>query len=365
MSLRPSPHAPRPLLLALSSAALLIVSFPNFNQSWCAWIALVPWLLLLRRTSTRAAFWWSCSIGAGFILASMWWLTKVTVVGHLVSSAYLGLYFGVFGVAARWAMARESIPLVRWLVVACAWVAAEFARSHLLTGQPWNLLGYALAGWLPLVQIADLTGTWGISWLIVMGNLALADALSAARDPAGRQAVGRAAVVVLLLVGAAAVYGWWRMPQVTTDERVRLALVQGNIPQEEKWEEAFEERILQQYERLTREAAAGTPALIVWPETSVPGYVGADEILTQRILALALQVGTPLLVGAPVPTLDGYRVSLRNSAVLVEPRGDLRMRYDKVHLVPFGEFVPFEQAMPWLRALLPPIGTFSPGHGRT
>jgi apolipoprotein N-acyltransferase len=108
-------------------------------------------------------------------------------------------------------------------------------------------------------------------------------------------------------------------------------------------------------------AAATRPDLIVWPETSVPGYLGVEEELTQRLIGLAQDAQRPLLVGSPIPVISPEVLSLQNSAILMDDAGNLVGRYDKLHLVPFGEFIPFERAFPWLRTVLPPIGDFVPG----
>ena len=353
----------RSLLLALLSAALLIVAFPNFNQPWCAWIAFVPWLFLLRAVSRRAAFWWSYGIGLAFFLASMWWLIHVTVIGWLVLCACLALYFAVFGlIASRFFIHHPSSIIQRALLVPSAWVALEFLRSHLFSGLGWNLLAYSQTGWLPLIQIADLTGVWGVSFLIVMGNVALAELFTRGIPPAARwKSAAVAAVGVLLALG----YGAWRISRLAGSGMLRVAVLQGNIPHDQTWDEAYRDSTLQRYQALTERAAATRPDVIVWPETTVPGYLGVDEEITQRVTALARQVRCPLLVGAPAPTIHDERITLMNSATLIDALGNLVARYDKMHLVAFGEFVPFDTWLPWLRGLLPPIGEFSPGHEYT
>ena len=368
----------RAAVLAMTSAALLILAFPSFNQSWAAWIALVPWLLFLRGATPRAALLWSSLIGFVFFLASMWWLIHVTVAGWLILCAYLALYFGAFGwlVTAlatrrkdqatgrtRWGR-REFI----WLVPA-VWVASEYARSRVLSGLGWNLLAYSQTTRLQLIQIADVTGVWGVSFVVVLVNVVIADMLHAVSWRKGRRAEDHAALpqatsrltaglIVWLLALA---YGAWRLDHLPAGSSVRVAVVQGNIPQEEKWDEAARESIVSRYEGLTREAARSRPQLIVWPETATPGYLDLDEFVTQRVSALARSVGIPLLVGAPMGYLDAAQWRITNSAALLDPDGAIRQRYDKLHLVPFGEFVPFEAQAPWLRGILPPIGEFSPG----
>ena len=359
------------LLLTLSSAALLILSFPNFNQPWCAWVALTPWLVALRGLTSRQAFGWSYLVGLVFFLGSIWWLVHVTFVGLVVLCLYLALYFGLFGWFVRLVGATRPEPssvsglwsLVSGLVlIPAAWVALEYLRSHLLSGFGWNLLGYSQTPVLPVIQLADATGVWGISFVIVMVNVAIAGCVGSRQVRKRLPAVMGAAGCVIALW----LYGQWRLHQPAHGTPVRIAVVQGDIPQEAKWDKAFQASILERYERLTREAAAHTPHLIVWPEASVPGVFGGEDPVTARVTRLAQSVRIPLLVGAPMSRqVGGAAWHLTNSAALLEPDGALAVRYDKLHLVPFGEFVPFEGVAPWLRSALPPIGDFVPGHDST
>lgn len=351
----------RSCLLALSSAVLLSLSFPNFNQPWCAWVALVPWLLLLRGAAAGPAAWsafgWSYLVGVIFFLGSIWWLIHVTLVGWLILCAYLALFFGLFGWFVSRLITGYRSLIAQAFLIPSAWVALEFLRSHLFSGFGWNLLGYSQTPALTLIQIADVTGVWGVSWLTVAINLALASWL----DDSRRRQAGTAMLAVVGLLLAVGMYGRSRLAQPASEPPIRVAVVQGNIPQERKWDEEFQQAILAQYERLTQEAARQQPNLIIWPETSVPGYLGMDPELTGRVRQLAETVQTPVLVGAPMVTwLDGV-AALTNSAVLLGADGAILGRYDKLHLVPFGEFIPLEQVFPWLRRILPPIGDFVPG----
>ncbi len=381
------------MLLALTSAALLIASFPNFNQPWCAWVALVPWLILLRQARGWVAFRWSWLIGFVFFLGSIWWLVYVTVFGWLMLCAYLALYFGVFGWLVSFACGdtlhvtrdKKNAPVtchlspVTTLAIPALWTALEYARSHLLSGFGWNLLAYSQAPWLALIQFADVTGAWGVSFLIVMANVGITQAISCRTQDSRHKtqpvehklesqvlslvsSIGAPAVILALSL----IYGFWSLGRspVTTPP-VLVSVVQGNIPQEQKWDEAYTAQILERYAVLTRRAAATDPDLIVWPETSVPGYFGVDEPVTQPVLRLAAEVGHSLLIGAPAPHLgaDGY--TLTNRASWIDPRGRILDSYDKLHLVPFGEFIPGDRAWPWLRQLLPPIGDFVSGRNYT
>ena len=365
---------PRPLL-ALSSAVLLIFSFPNFNQAWCAWLALVPWLLALRGLIGRKAFWWSWLVGLVFFLGSMWWLVYVTVVGWIALCAYLAIYFGVFGWTVAglnsWGRRQETgdrslvsrlMSPVQLLFIPATWVALEYARSHLLSGLGWNLLAYSQVSWTALIQCADVTGVWGVSFLLVFVNSIVAMVLAKEFRPRARARWVFAAAVCLT---AALGYGVWRIPHVMRGQMARVAVVQGNVPQEEKWDEAHQGDIVKRYAALTDAALATKPDLIVWPETSVPGYLGLDEAVTQPMMALADAIKVPLLVGAPMGRLAGAAWQMTNSAILIDAEGVFNQRYDKLHMVPFGEFIPFESVAPWLRSILPPIGNFVPGHHYT
>ena len=347
-----------PVVLAVASVPLLIFSFPKFNLTWCAWVGLMPWLIALRGRPLRVVWWWSWLVGTLFFIGSIWWLIHVTLPGWLILCAYLGLYFGCFGLIARRLTASSLPPLLAHKMMAAAWVALEYARSHLFSGFGWNLLAYSQTPRVPLIQMADLTGAWGVSFLIVWVNAAIAEWLVPARR---RRGSGLSLAAATLCVIAAGAYGLWRLPRIAGGAPARLAVIQGSIPQDEKWEGENREKILDRYETLTRSAVAADPRLIIWPETSTPGYFGLDELVTQRMIRLVRSIKIPMLVGAPIGILHGTVWHSFNSAVLLDPRGGTVQRYDKLHLVPFGEMIPFDEQLPWLRTLIPEVGQFLPG----
>ena len=310
----------------------------------------------------------------------MWWLIHVTLVGWLVLCAYLAVFFGLFGLIVLRIFSSHLSPLTSHLVIPAAWVSLEYLRSHLLSGLGWNLLAYSQTPWHQLIQLADVTGVWGVSFLIVLVNASTAELIhviltswqQATRNKRRRrsqkkqlaQTLGHLGIAVgIVLISFC--YGAWRLQHLELDPPVRIAVVQGNIPQAEKWDEQYINKIRQRYTQLTEQAARTAPDLIVWPETSVPGYFGVDEVLTQWVSGLAQTAGRPLLVGAPILAIDHARAALHNSAVLVDAQGTIQQQHDKLHLVPFGEFIPFERAAPWLRKVLPPIGDFVPGQEYT
>ena len=354
----------RGLPSALASAALLIAAFPPYDQPWAAWGALVPWLRLIQRRGPRAAFWWSWAVGCAFFLGSLSWLTRVTVIGWAILSALLALYFGAFGALAR-SVLRQSRPAAALAVLPAGWVALEFLRSRLLSGFGWNLLAYSQTSWLPVIQIADVTGAWGVSYLVAFVNVALTvqrlPDRSRAQRPRAALALAAGLALATLAYGAVRVRGLLN----TAPRTLRIAVLQGNIPQDEKWDDAHKGPIMDRYEVLARRAAATAPDLIVWPETSMPGFFWLDRPLTRRLRALAASLHATMLVGVPVSEGQGEQERLFNSAVLLSPEGRSLQRYDKLHLVPFGEFIPFDRQLPWVRRMLPPVGEFSAGRKPT
>ena len=358
---------------AFLSAALLTLAFPIAGLAGLAWVALVPWLALIPSLSRRQAFFVSWAIGAVFFLFSMEWLAwlarivgPAAFLGWFALSAYLGLYFGAFGFFARLVLkdpnrgAGKDVALSA--ILAGAWVLLEAGRSVLFSGMGWNMLAYSQTPWPAVLQVAELTGAWGVSFLIVWVNALLYFGWRRLKDrkPHGLAPAGLA----LLLVGGAATWGYQRMRALpAATDSIRVVVVQGNIPQEKKWDESYQGFITARYAEVTRAAASAKPELIIWPETSVPGYLGMNEDLTQWAFGMSKESGAPMLVGTPMIALPS--MGLVNRAALVFPSNELGETYDKMHLVPFGEFIPFERTMPWLRQVLPPTGTFEPGNRTT
>ncbi len=334
-------------------------------------MAYLPWLLALEKSSPRKAFLQSYLIGILFFAGTIWWVGYVTIPGTVLLIGYLALYFGIWGwLAQRMVSGLRRTPhtvhRTPLLTLPAAWVLLEYLRNTWLTGFGWNLIAHTQWNWIPVIQIADLTGVYGVSFLVVLVNVALWLAYSVQRT-AYRKGLSAIALAGACLLAALA-YGSFRIHQLevysrptTHDPRLsfRVAVVQGNIPQTEKWDEVFQEEIWHRYETLTGQAAQSRPDLIVWPETAVPGYLEDPEIF-ERLQKLAQATDTPLLVGAPVTETVSGTERMFNSACLLNPQGNLVERYDKVHLVPFGEYLPLEFFFGWLRRFVL-MGNFSPG----
>jgi len=370
--------------LALLSGLLLALSFPlteTFTgQPWLAWVALVPLGVAVRRDKPKPAFWFGWLSGTAAYLAILVWVTivmqtygrlplVVSLLLLLLLAAYVGLYVALFATGWRWL--DDRWPRWSWLLAPMLWVALEWVRGHLLSGFPWALFGYSQYRELPLIQIADFTSVYGVSFLLVIANVALVSVIHG--HPAGRTPLAHSGamarllppVVALLLIGGALGYGQLRMAAVNASltPGLRVGLIQGNISQEAKWDPAMRQSTMERYEQLTREAAAQGAELIVWPEASAP-FLFDDELDYQRtIRSLAVETHSYLLFGSPA-IAHGYRIpALLNSAYLINPDGSTQARYDKLHLVPFGEYVPLGPLLGFVNKLVSGIGDFIPGAG--
>jgi len=374
-------------LPALLSAFLLILSFPPFNLWPFAWIAFVPLFFALEDQKPLGSFLISYLTGFVFFLGTIYWLVHVSLPGMILVAAYLALYFGFFGLviksllsnrltsSLRGSKATEAISLKDRLLrplgprndefleplflIPAAWVALEWARSYVFTGFGWALLGYSQSYNLPAIQIADVTGVYGVSFLVIMFNAAIFLAIKNLRN---KKEFLIPAVMTAVLMTAVMVYGLLRLNNVFTGEKLKVSVVQGNISQDQKWDARFTEQIIEKYGALTTLSAAERPDLIIWPETSVPGFIENQKGLLEWVKGLAVAADAPLLVGAPRYEEVNGRELYYNSAFLFLKNGFIDRHYDKMHLVPFGEYVPLKNLFFFVHRFAPrPIGDFVGG----
>ncbi|SNB44997.1 apolipoprotein N-acyltransferase [Geobacter sp. DSM 9736] len=359
----------RDYLLALLSGVLLALSFPKPGLSLLAWFAFVPLLLALGRKSPKDAFKLGFTTGMAAYAGILYWLNIVMVTYgklnwgvsgslYLVLSAYLALYVGI----VTWAVARGTAAGISpFLSFPVFWVSMEYLRSFLLTGFPWASLGYSQFKTLPLIQVADVTGVYGLSFLVVMGNVLLYLIL---RAVAGRDKASyptREAVLFLLLLVVTLGYGFSRLNRPDTGKPIKVSLIQGNIAQDVKWNPAFQEETVAIYERLSRRPETAGSDLVIWPESAAPFFFQDDARYADRIRKVASGLKTNLVTGSPAYDMTAAGPMYFNSAFLIGADGRTMGRSDKIHLVPFGEYVPMARLLPFVNKLVTGIGDFSPG----
>ncbi len=351
------------------SGLLLACAFPLPDYTALAWIGLVPLIVVMRQRPFKSGF----VAGLVFFAVTLYWVNIVmTTYGHLplVISFLLYLllawYLALFWGTATWAACRlkEFRDYPYALTLPVLWVALEFLREFLLTGFPWVTLGYSQQAWLTMIQSADLFGVYGLSYLLILFNVVFAESALALRRkllqelPVG--ALAAAACLLLLNYG----YGYWSLQQDLDDrvETLKTAVIQGNIPQGLKWRPENQLSTVEAYRNLSLQARqAGASDLIIWPEAAMPFYFQDGGPLVKSVTKLPLQSGASLLFGSPAYLRDPGGLRYLNSAFLLSPTAQLLGRSDKVHLVPFGEYVPLGKFLPFVNKLVTGIGDFSPG----
>lgn len=338
--------------LAASSGIILFCSFPNVNFFPLAWVAIVPLLVALKPVEHwKSAFWIGYVAGflffAGllFAIALLYPYANIftTALGYLLLVGYTALYFAVFSVLVCKLPWQSGILFP--LGVAAIWVSLEWVRSWFLTGFPWGNIGYSQWNYPAGIQIASLTGVYGVSFVIVFFNAGIAT-LIRQRHTWRKELI--AVIVPCLLTIACLSYGYivLAIGQNVPHKSMKVALVPGNIPQIEKWKSDSFSKIFKRYLNLTRKAAVEKPDVIVWPETTVRGQVLSGEWASFHNFFLKMHReigGIPMLIGATDPDAFG---DIYNRVISISSDGEILGKYAKMHLVPFGEYVPLGDFFP-------------------
>lgn len=365
-----------PLLPSVVAGVLLVLCFPRFDLSGLAWISFVPLLFSLWKKDWRDAFAAGFVFGMAYFFGTLYWIYHsinhfggmpffASILIVLFLCAYLSLFPALFAMFFAQACRRTRLPAL--FIAPVLWVCIEFIRSYALTGFPWSSIGYSQYRFLPLIQLADITGIYGISFLILAVNGFFVDLLLLKAKvkemplfPLSYFMAGSALLLTILITVVG--YGFWRLGQERAGRDLTVSVIQGNIEQDKKWEPVFQNEVFDTYTRLSLDALQDRPSLIIWPETSVPFLFGSDTANTDRLLQFQRQTGTPLLFGAVMAKKRATgSADLTNSAILLERAGEKTFVYDKIHLVPFGEYVPLGRLLFFMDKLVVGIGDFLPG----
>jgi apolipoprotein N-acyltransferase len=342
-----------------------------------AWGMLIPLHVTLDRLAPRRAFWIGWWAGwLAFTGAMAWVVTAMHTYGKLplplsyvalgLLAAYLGLYVAVYAFGLAWL--RRNVPAVAFSAAPFLWVSLELIRTYLFSGLPWALLGYTQYQWLPSIQIADLTGVYGVSFMIVLVNAALSEiglwvwsgghVQSDRSFPWLSSSAATIGMALTLLYGQAALHPG---RQLDAKRSLTIGLVQANIDQAHKWDAAYRRETLDRYTTLTDQAAKHAD-LVIWPEAATPFLFEQEQDYRAEVGDLAHRYRVPLLFGSPaLRYYDNGRPYLLNSAYLISSRGEIVSRYDKRHLVPFGEYIPLRSLLFFLDKLVEGIGDFESG----
>jgi apolipoprotein N-acyltransferase len=382
------------LVAGIASGLLLWTSFPEDGWSWLVWLALAPlfWMATLPRATAKTylSAWLG---GLTFWVLAVAWLRYTDPTawrGWLALALFYSLWWPGFLLLARVAIHRLRIPLM--LAAPIVWVGGEYIRAYVFGGFPWYYLAHSQYRWLYVIQIADFASSLGVSLLIAVTNAWLVDLVTLpllykvrGRSPRFSRRQYVRLCVMTILWGSTLCYGAYRLSTAAFRDGPKVALLQSNIEQTHKAKpENHATTIMTEFQRLIQIAMSRPdhPDLIVWPETSFPhGFISIDpavdpETLKEQVHSIAPgfstsewterqkaiadilhswtdEVGVPMLVGSIFYDHKPASLGRYNSCILFEPKiGSIRF-YHKMRLVPFGEYVPFIDSLPWLAALTP------------
>ena len=383
----PSPHFRfrhyQATCLAIVSGILQILLFPKFSLSWVSWVALVPLLIaLFREASWKRALLLGWIFGLVFFSGCCYWILEVLQgygdmhwSGALLLFALLIVYLSLFPGLFACAFSRLSLrfPGVCFLLAPCLWVATEYLRGHLLTGFPWCLTGYVLVDETSLAPIATVTGVYGLSFLVVWINALIAGVFFRSKPAVASLPVTLAFLAALMWTGT-------RPLESNDTGKAQARLVQTHIPLDQPWDPQSQRRLLDELIELslspplrdsattpeTRSLPAEPPRarLLIWPETPAPFYFHEDPSFRRTMSRLAESSDSTLLVGfVDWPSGDdGLHTGPYNSVGTVSPQGELIAQYDKMHLVPFGEYVPWSWLFFFVEKISTGVGDYQPGN---
>lgn len=362
----------RPVLVALAAGWLYGLAFPPIAARWLAWIALAPLVVLARTRGVRAAAMAGALYAVAGTCATVDWLPRTVAVYYAQPVLVgVGLFLAVTlatvvppvaAFAASVSVTRTLPAWLRPLVVAAAWTATELWRAHALGGNPWVLVGYSQAPVRLVAQVADLAGPYGIGFVVLTINAALAEVVLAMRRRVPRGEAVAGAGVAAVVVAAALAYGAWTpfCPRRDEAATVPVAAVQGNLDLGAQWKDEFYGMNLEAYLRLTVAALRQRPArLVVWPEAAVTFFLAREPLHRAAIASVLTPFGAELVTGGPHVVEDGHD-TFRNAAYLLAPDGEIRGRYDKERLLPFAEYFPFA-SLDLVKRSFGRVRSFEPG----
>lgn len=372
------------IILAILSGLLLTGSFPKIGIDWFAWFALVPLLISLKNSSLTNSFRLGFLAGLVHYITLAYWLAyTMKTYGNLplyqcisvlfLLSSYLALYIAVFSVIVKRLCSKPATCL---FIIPCLWVSLEYIRNYLFSGFPWGLIGYSQFNRLHLIQLSDIFGIYGVSFLIALSNatIFLGFLYITGNKWNGvwvkKRLAGGSIFVFILIIGLVFIYGTWRIKSIdnliSASKSLKVSIVQGNIEQSIKWDPAFQTATTEKYINLSLSAKEEKPDLVVWPETATPFYFLYDRLLSKKVQNGIHDTNTDFLIGSPSFVRRENTIEYYNSAYLISPDEKVYGKYDKAHLVPFGEYVPFKKWLPFIGKMVEAVGDFSAGQeGKT
>lgn len=363
-------------LLPLVSALILSAAYPPFDLGVMAWIGLSPFLYALRRASPARAAGMGLFFGLLFVTGVFCWARSVSEISLLSFILWLipfSLYFLLFGFFYR--LMSKNIGI--WILIGAPvlWVLLEYVRSNLFfLAWPWNLLGHSQYRCLTIIQVSDITGVYGISFLIVLVNQFLSQVpeLVKIRDKKYGKLTSKKnhlitiSLAVTLILASVFSYGLYHLGDSPAEKQFRVALVQTNRIVEDNMAVSDQVKHLNVYDTLSKRASKENPDLIVWPAASLPAALSSSRLVRNTVTQLARETKTSLVAGGAgvekmKPKKSGYK-SYSNSEFLIDSSGQLKGQYNKMKLVPFNEYLPLQGMINWPEWITTLKESFTPGN---
>jgi len=351
-----------PYWLPFLSGILLIAIQPPLSLFPVAFIALIPLLISINKDNLRFSFFSGYVTGVVSYLGLIYWviiaMNRYGGIDIFLSALililfvlYLSCYTGICTLLCAWLEKRFSIPL--YISTPLVWVLMEYARGSTMYGFPWSFLAHSQHNFLPFIQVVSITGTYFISFLIVAANVIF---FSLWR----RKKISLIYIsVVAILFATTLIYGFVSLAGKSEMPQKKVAIIQGNIRQDVKWDEAFKIMTIKKYIQMTQQSVKNAD-LIVWPETAMPFIFDQEIYANKYVKALPADVNATILFG----TISKNKSNrFRNSAYVIGKTGETIGVYSKAHLVPFGEYTPLLTYLPFLEKLTAAGGDFVPGDG--
>ena len=351
--------------LAIVSGTLVGLSYPVLPLGFLAWIGFIPLIHILTKVDPWTAFRLGYLAGVFSNLFSLYWIGFnsgagfVTVFASLVGAIlYLGLFWGLFALVLAW-LQRLQIGLLIWPFL---WVIMEYIRSFGAMGFPWINLATTQVSYLPMVQLTEITGSYGVAFWIIVLNVGLYRIIVTEANRI-RNILGF--VIMLLLIFVSGFMRIVYLENKPTDTQLTVAIVQPNLNPNDKWENSNREFVFDLMDSTLIEALKLEPQLVLWPESAVPAYLRINGYRRKRIEQRVKDAGIPLLTGSVDKEITEEGISrVYNGSLLIRPDGTLET-YHKIHLVPFGEYIPLSWKYPLLKKLNFGQGNFDHGQKYT
>jgi apolipoprotein N-acyltransferase len=364
-------------LLATSTGLLFWIAFPGGGGLWpLVFVALVPLFFVIRNSSLKNCILAGLTCGLLHYLLLLYWVVIVlgkyggmpwfiSLQGLVLLALYMSFYLIAFAVIARTFISALPLWLTVWMLPAL-WVGIDWGRGLFLTGLPWMDVGYSLYEVPFLIQIADLGGHHAVSFMIVLTNTILFFLLVGPSN-VKRLVVLTPSVLILVFVLFYSTARYTEIKEMVASKtlsKITVGVVQGNIKQEQKWSPELQEKTVLIYTDMTKSLLEqNPPAFTVWPETALPFYPPSSNLMGPLFDFVRVN-NTSVLTGAPwyeIIDRKSRKIKFYNSAVLLGSDGQYHGKYNKTHLVPFGEYVPFKKFLPFLAPLVEAVGDFTPG----